>query len=297
MLKNRLAFVFYCLLLMIVILGSCANDKPSLDRRYTIAYKTLANVDANLLSLDIYPINSPEPVPVVIWVHGGGWSAGDKRFNISNKIQLFKSLGYALVSVNYRLSSSTIAGARVKYPDHINDLADAVAWVYENIEEYNGDKTKIVIMGHSAGAQLVALLASDASFLTKRNISPAIFSGVMSLDTGAYDFAKLLELGESQVAKNYSRVFGDAEPAKTSVISYIKANKILPKYWLFAERGNQDRKMILANLIELLKAESIMVSKIDANSLSHAEVNKNIGKPNEQIMTNAVVDFLKMVFK
>ncbi len=297
MLKSRFLQFFYLLVLLVIVLGSCANDKAILDSKYTISYKSLANVEANLLSLDIYPINSKNTTPVVIWVHGGAWSGGDKKNNIAKKIRLFHSLGYSLVSVNYRLSSSTPAGKKVQHPDHINDLSDAVSWIYKNIDQYNADKTKMVIMGHSAGAQLVALLATDASYLAQRGLSPMIFKGVMSLDTGAYDFTKLLEIGDSQVAKNYKRVFGNSNTVQTSAISYIKNNKSLAQFWLFAERGSKDRKNILANIIELLLAEGVSVSKIDANSLSHAEVNHNIGAPNEKLMTNAIVEFLKTAFK
>ncbi len=275
-----------------IVLGSCANDKVILDRKYTVSYKSLANVEANLLSLDIYPINSKNRTPVIIWVHGGAWSGGDKNNNIANKIRLFHSLGYTLVSVNYRLSSATPAGKKVQHPNHINDLADAVSWVYKNIEQYNADKSKMLIMGHSAGAQLVALLASDASYLAQRGLSPTIFKGV-----GAYDFTKLLEIGDSEVAKNYQRVFGNSKTVQTSAISYIKNNKSLAQFWLFAERGSKDRKNILANIIELLLAEGVSVSKIDANGLSHAEANRNIGALNEKLMTNAVVEFLETAFK
>ena len=79
------------------------------------------------------------PAPIVVWVHGGGWSAGDKA-NVGAKLDLFADLGAAVVSVNYRLSprpGSTAGGAidapgRVQHPDHAQDVAAAVAWAVDN---------------------------------------------------------------------------------------------------------------------------------------------------------------------
>ena len=90
-------------------------------------------VDPKLLSLDIYaPARSDrcKALPTLIWVHGGGWAIGDKSNQLESKRKLFASVGYMLVSINYRLSPvpSSLDPNRIKYPIHPRDVASAVAW-------------------------------------------------------------------------------------------------------------------------------------------------------------------------
>ncbi len=94
--------------------------------KQTIPYKSVPNVAANLLSLDLYSYaNTSSLKPIVLYVHGGGWSTGDKANKMENKVALSHSLNYLFVSVNYRLSPTYLDLAnsnRVKYPDHNQDV-------------------------------------------------------------------------------------------------------------------------------------------------------------------------------
>ena len=102
-----------------------------------------------------------ERFPVVIFVHGGTWMVGDKNF-----FGLYRGVGRFLarnglvaVVINYRLSPL------VKHPEHTRDVARAFAWTCRNIDRYGGDPRRIVLAGHSAGAHLVSLAATDESYL------------------------------------------------------------------------------------------------------------------------------------
>ncbi|MES2680935.1 MAG: alpha/beta hydrolase fold domain-containing protein [Bacteroidota bacterium] len=91
--------------------------------------------------------------PVLMVVHGGGWAAGDKA-GFANVAQFFKNAGYAVVNINYRLSSE------VGYPGHPaipQDVACAIAWTKVNAGLINGDSSRIIMYGHSAGAHLCTL--------------------------------------------------------------------------------------------------------------------------------------------
>lgn len=99
--------------------------------------------------------------PVVFFVHGGTWVAGDKNF-----FGMYRGVGRFLarngvigVLINYRLSPL------VRHPEHIKDVAAAYAWCQRNIARYGGDRNNIILAGHSAGAHLVSLLATDTSYL------------------------------------------------------------------------------------------------------------------------------------
>ncbi len=102
--------------------------------------------------------------PVILFVHGGSWIAGDKdqRGRIRAVGQSLARQGFVAVLINYRLSP------RVKHPEHVKDVARAFAWVSKNIADHGGDPDRIVLVGHSAGGHLVTLLVADESYLSDR---------------------------------------------------------------------------------------------------------------------------------
>ena len=83
------------------------------------------------------------------------------------KPTLFTQAGYCFVSINYRLSPRPASNdpARIKFPVHEQDVASAIAWVHDHIKDYGGDPTRIALAGHSAGAQLAALVSTDPKYL------------------------------------------------------------------------------------------------------------------------------------
>ena len=280
-----------------------ASGNPALKlvKKITIVYKTIPNVQKNLLSLDIYPIKIGKNQPVIIWVHGGGWMLGDKNNQIDNKIKLFQKLGYILVSVNYRLSPNPMKISdpnRIKYPEHLKDIANAVNWIYKNIQKYNGDNKKMVIMGHSAGAQLVALLACDPEFLNAHNLKTDIFKAVISLDTRGYNIKESIDNSGKRLKQMYINGFGNDEKIweKASAVNYLDTNKYLPKNWIIAERGKKDRVQAEDNFAMELKNKGLNIMIIHARQLSHREVNAHIGLEGDKIITPVIVDFLKKCF-
>jgi len=101
--------------------------------------------------LDLYlPVGGKEPLPVVIFIHGGGWIGGDKRDTPS---ALLAKNGYASASINYRLSSEAI------YPAQLDDCLSAVAWLKAHASEYKLDVSRMAVWGGSAGGHLAALVA------------------------------------------------------------------------------------------------------------------------------------------
>lgn len=116
---------------------------------------TYATVNGTDLQLDIYrPDNYTGDLPVVIWIHGGGWQAGDK----ADGDYFFEDLtdeGYAAISINYRLSDEAI------YPAQIHDVKGAVRWIRANGQTYDLDTVHMAAMGGSAGGHLASLLGTS----------------------------------------------------------------------------------------------------------------------------------------
>lgn len=139
-----------------------------------IAYYEGKDADANKNKLDLYLPKDQKDFPVLLFVHGGAWKNGDRKF-YSKLGSMFARNGVGAVVISYRLSP------KVKHPAHIQDVARAFAWTYRNIAHYGGRPDQIFICGHSAGAHLVALLATNGSYLKEEHLSPANIKGVIPI--------------------------------------------------------------------------------------------------------------------
>lgn len=115
--------------------------------------------------LDIYIPERAGAAPVIVSFYGGGLRGGDKSGHVKVG-QRFASAGYVTVVANYRLSPGVV------HPAHVQDAAAAVAWVKKNIAAHGGDPDKVFVIGHSAGAYLAALLATDPRYLGAHGLSP-----------------------------------------------------------------------------------------------------------------------------
>lgn len=125
-------------------------DFPDVDVQRDLVYKTINGQD---LRLDIYsPQSISHPLPVVLWIHGGGWSKGRKERK--PPVNLMAS-GYIIVSIDYRLSNAA------PFPAQIEDCKAAVRWLRANSEAYHIDPGHIGAWGHSAGGHLAALLGTS----------------------------------------------------------------------------------------------------------------------------------------
>ncbi len=124
----------------------------------------------SICKLDLYhPINV-EDRPTIVWFHGGGLQTGEKYFPEG---LLGKDI--CIVSVNYRLSP------KVNAPDYLLDAAAAVAWTFNNIESYGGNKNKIFVSGHSAGGYLAAMIGLDKRWMSAYGIDADLIAGLMPL--------------------------------------------------------------------------------------------------------------------
>src|SRR6185503_6576828 len=123
------------------------------------------------IALDAYVPESRVPVPAVIVAHGGGWEAGDKVTYITPMLEPLARAGFAWFSIDYRLTPA------FTHPDQLDDLREAIRFVRAQHKRFGVDPNKIFLLGESASAQMVSLVATEDRSL----------AGVVSF-YGVYDF-------------------------------------------------------------------------------------------------------------
>lgn len=141
--------------------------------------------ESDLQCLDIYTCNERSSLsPVLIHIHGGAWCYGDKSDCLPHG-KFYSEKGFVVVCINYRLCCPT--PPFIKHPVQAKDCAAAVAWVFNNINNYGGDNNKIYISGHSSGSHLASLIATDERYLNEHNIKPTDINGVIAVDTSSFN--------------------------------------------------------------------------------------------------------------
>ena len=199
--------------------------------------------------------------PVVVFFYGGAWQEGS-RGDYLFVAEALTQRGYVVVVPDYRLYPE------VKYPDFLHDSAAAVAWAARNADRHGGDRTRIFLMGHSAGAHIAAMLALDSTFLDAQKVSRASVKGLIGL-AGPYDFLPLTE-------PNVIALFA-SEPnlALTQPIHYVStsAAKTTPPVLLL--HGDDDKRVYPKNSINLareLRAAGVKVELDMLPGLNHTDI-------------------------
>lgn len=259
----------------------------------TVPYRTLVGVEPSLLSLDVYAAPVECGAPVVVWVHGGGYQTGDKGNRMSAKVDLAREQGWVLVSVNYRLTDPADP-ASARFPDHYDDVAHAIAWVHDHISEYGGDPARIAVLGHSAGADIVANVMTVPTYLEAVGMHLRDVRCAGPLDTAGFDKTTVgLDAEEAM----WDAALGNNPDFRVSTSATLQVRSnigIPPMIGVF--RGSPRRQALEVAFLDALTAAGIANERIDATSLSHAEVNSRIGEVDDTVMTPPLVDFLDECF-
>ncbi|HET7843878.1 MAG TPA: alpha/beta hydrolase, partial [Xanthomonadales bacterium] len=134
------------------------------------------------LALDVFPpADGAHDAPVVVFFYGGAWRNGTREQYRFAGARLAARGALAIVA-DYRTYP------RTTFPGFVEDAARAVAWAHAHAREHGGDPRRLFVAGHSAGAHIAALLASDARWLRAHTLEPCALAGAIGL-SGAYDFA------------------------------------------------------------------------------------------------------------
>ena len=154
---NKLCFAAIALV-SLALPARAADPRAPFDVHTNLTYYSGEGADKYRHRLDLYVPKGKRDVPVMMFVHGGGFTVGIKD-QYAFVGQAFASYGIATAVINYRLSPKT------SYPGHVQDTARAFAWLRAHVGEYGGRADRIFISGHSVGATLIAMLGSDPAYL------------------------------------------------------------------------------------------------------------------------------------
>jgi arylformamidase len=260
---------------------------PKIVSNLNIAYASRPNSDPNLTMLDVYAPAGAKQLPVMVFVHGGGWRRGDKTYGVEQASVYFCGRGYVYVTVNYRLDPA------VQFPGFVDDVAAALAWVKTSIASHGGDPDKIVISGHSAGSQLVCLVGTDERYLNAAGMKLADLRGVIGIDGAAYTVNPDWPISGPQYHDLIVNAFTD-DPAvwkDASSVNHVAPGKGIPPYLLFTTPriGSAVDARALSAALTAAKVDARVVNSPND---THASVRQNFTVPGSLVAT-ATADWLK----
>ena len=254
--------------------------------RRDVVYADVPGVDPQRLSLDLYLPNetqaAPSRRPIVLYVHGGGWTAGSKAQSLLQPLALVPQ-GFVYASANYRLRpAATVA-------EMAQSVADAAGWLARHADEFGGDPHTLFLVGHSAGAHLVSLLGTNATFLQNAGVHPASVRGVVSLDTAVYDLPKLLAMSEAAL---HQQVFGDEQSAEAvSPWHHVRYGAPHPAFLIFYSEGRPAAATQTIPFADRLNDAGHDAVVVEAVGRDHGELNTMLGTE-EDHPTAQIVEFL-----
>lgn len=270
--------------------GSDASCATPFEEPTTHRYATIDGVASELNSLDVYASPTAENCPVLVWVHGGAWQLGDKETRATTvKAEHFVSQGFVFVSVNYRLAAND---NDVRWPDFGDDVAAAVSWIIENGHDIGADPAKASVIGHSSGAHLVSIVATNPDLLGANGHRRSDLTCIISLDSVSYDLTDepRWETDIIELAFPTLEAKQDGSPTLEAVAHPVGADG--PPF-LVVTRGRPQRLESSRDLAEAIIDGGGRADVVDVSPYDHRQVNLQLGVADEAVITPVVDDFLR----
>ncbi len=238
--------------------------------------------------IDVYePADAVEPLPLIVFVHGGGWSMGDRK-SVQAKPAHFGAAGYYFASAGYRV----LPDAPVE--QQAADIGAAISALRGQAGAIGFDPDQILLMGHSAGAHLAALVASDPSYAGD---AFGAIRGVVLLDGAGYDIAANIAGANPRSWQLYNNVFG-SDPARHTALSPIThiGGRDAPRWLALYVEERETARLQAQTLANALIETGAEASALPISGTDHGRMNREIGTPPGAAQTQAIDAFLESVF-
>lgn len=238
-----------------VALASDARDQAAgkVEVVRNQAYVTGGDADGERHKVDLYLPTDKKDFPVLLFFHGGGYTKGDRK-QVEAFGQALASRGVGVAAVGYRLAPAT------KHPGQAKDAARAVAWVKNHIAKHGGRADGLYVGGHSAGAHLAALIATDEQYLKEEGLSLKNLRGVVALS------------GPYEIPESRQELFGDAEARKkASPLHNVREG--LPAFFLaYADKDSPNRDKDTKAFADALKEKRVAAEVYEGKDRDHGSL-------------------------
>jgi acetyl esterase/lipase len=236
--------------------------------------------------LDLVKPAGVSKAPALLFVHGGGWAIGDKAHAAGDKAKWANSKGWAFASANYRLVPQATVESQAA------DIASAIAWLRSNAAKEGLDPDRIVLMGHSAGAHLAALVGTDPQYLKAAGVPMSAIKGVVLLDGAGYDIAQQAAAPHNPVKSRYDAAFG-ADPKRQAALSPTRqaAAPNVSRWLILPIERRADSQAQSKGLADALNRAGASASVVAVPDESHGSLNKGLGEAGD-FATEQVEGFL-----
>jgi acetyl esterase/lipase len=272
---------------VLLLASSCAISRPPSVLPVAKAYAVQVVTDIDYVpdqeyaddrdKLDLYLPDGRRDCPVLLWLHGGALTGGDKEEG-AHVAYYFARAGIATVVSNYRLSPD------FAHPAHVQDVATAVAWIRSRIPEYGGNPNAIFVAGHSAGAYLTALVSLDDRYLAERQLRLNAIKGAIPV-SGYFYVERVAPHRDKSVWGEDPAKWPDASPAR-----YVRPDA--PPMLLLSADGDEDwRRAQTKEMAAALKnAGHSDINLLEIRDRDHATIGSQIGEGDE--VARLIVDFV-----
>jgi acetyl esterase/lipase len=221
---------------------------------------------------------------------------------MNHKPEAFARRGFVFVSTNYRMLPE------VDMETITRDVAKAAGWVHAHIAEYGGDPNRMLIMGHSAGAELAALLCTDERYLKAEGVSLSSVRGCVPVDGDTYDIPRIIEVAairrkllgqpEPRPGQGHYEKFG-SDPRKHrdfSAVNHVSRGKHIPPFLLLHVADHVDTTDQALCMRNALRAKGLPVETFGAENTNHVKLDADLGLPDDPA-TQALFRFCDRVLR
>ena len=226
--------------------------------------RDVAYGDGARRQLDVYAPGDGGAHPVIVFIYGGSWRSGDKD-EYAFVGAAFASRGFVTVIPDYRLVPE------VRFPSFLDDCAAAVRWVADHVHEFGGDPTRVILVGHSAGAYNAMMLGLDAHYLNDAGVNAASIRGVVGI-SGPYDFLPF----DVDATRN---AFGQAPDANlTQPVHFARADAP-PLLLLWGDADTTVGQRNLRGLEAVARAAGGRVETKTYSGVNHVDIMLALSRP------------------
>ena len=271
---------FTCLLVAVACVSEAHAQRVTRDIPYATTHERQV--------LDVHAPAGAKNLPVVFWIHGGGWQSGDKSM-VALKPKAFMDAGFVFVSINHRLLPA------VDMDTITRDVASAWVGCTRTSRRTAGTRPGCWSWATRQAAQLAALMCTDDRYVKAEGLSLTMIKGCVPVDADTFDIPAMIEMAETRARVHHlplptyghRQKFGN-DPAKHrdfSAVTHVAKDKGIPPFLILHIGGNPDTGAQARRLAAVLEAAGVSAKVVAGRDATHASINDNIGVANDPVTT------------